>query len=144
MTISLGVLKNAILTLVLLMGGTMTFAADDQVKEDVAKFSQQCSKLREDHIQEMRELHVKHINEMYDRKLANVRELEELYKQLKPGDKTHNKALREQIKEKQDSFKKEEEKNRKEFKENVLKKKNKEFQEAMKTRMKEMKSKYKD
>lgn len=144
MTISLGVLRNTALTLVLVMGSAMSYGADEQVKEDMAKFAKECSKSREDHIQEMRELHVKHINEVYDRKLANVRELEDLYKQLKPNDKAHNKALREQIKEKQEAFNKEEEKTRKEFKENVLKKKNKEFQESMKARMKDMKLKYKD
>ncbi len=145
MTISLRAMRNIVLGLSLLMGSAAVFSADDgQIQAEVSRFADENAKLREDHIQAMRELHVKHINEMYDRKMANVKELNALWRQLKPGDRKANKDLREQIKDKQEAFKKEEEKFRKEFKENVLKKKNEEFHDSMKARLKDMKKKFKD
>lgn len=145
MTISLKTMRNLVLGLSLLIGSAVAFAADDtQIQAEMTKFADESAKLREDHIEQMRALHVKHVNEMYDKKQANNKEMGALWRQLKPGDKKANKALREQIKDKQEAFKKEEEDFRKEFKENVLKKKNKEFQETMKGRLKEMKRKYKD
>lgn len=117
---------------------------DAQTLEEVAKFSDENSKMREDHIQQMRELHLKHVNEMYDRKLAHNKELTSMWKQLRPGDKKANKELRDLIHAKKEAFEKEDEEFKKEFKENVLKKKNKEFRHSMKGRMHEMKKKFKD
>lgn len=147
MTNLLSITKNTVLTLSLLLG-TAAFAEapknDAQTIEEMTKFADESSKMRETHIQQMRELHVKHVNEMYDRKLAHNKEMTLLWKQMKPGDKKANKALREQIKDKHKGFEKEDEDFRDDFKENVLKKKNKEFREIMKNRMKEMKDKFKD
>ena len=117
---------------------------DSQTKEEVAKFCDESNKMREDHIQQMRELHVKHINDMYDRKLTQSREMAEMWKQIKPGDKAANKALREKIEEKHKAYEKEDQQSRKDFKENILKKKNSEFRDFMKARQKEMKSKFKE
>jgi hypothetical protein len=117
---------------------------DAKTLDEVSKYADQCSKKRDDHIQAMRELHVKHINELYDRKAAHNKEMTAMWKQMKPGDNEGNKALRDQMKEKHEAFEKEEEKFREDFKENVLKKKNKEFRESMENREKEMKEKFKD
>ena len=141
--------RNIALALGLLIGATQAFAEntakdDTQTKAEVAKFADESAKLREDHIQSMRELHLKHVNDMYDMKLAHSREVDSLWKQIKPGDKEGNKAIRKQAKEKQETFKIVEEKFRKDFKENILKKKSQEFREAMKERHKEMKKKFKD
>lgn len=145
MTISLKAMRNIVLGLSLVLGSGFALAADDtQIQVEMTKFADDCAKMREDHIEQMRALHVKHINDVYDRKLANNKEMDALWRQLRPGDKKANKALREQIKDKQEVFKKEEENLRKDFKENVLKKKNKEFQQAMKERLKEKKKKYKE
>jgi hypothetical protein len=81
---------------------------------------------------------------MYDRKLAHNKEMAAMWKQLKPGDKEANKALRAQIMEKHKAFEKEDEQFREDFRNNVLKKQNKEFREGMKGRHKEMKGKFKD
>lgn len=136
-----------VLTLSILLG-TVALAStpqnDAQTIEEMTKFADESSKMRETHIQQMRELHLKHVNEMYDRKLAHNKEMTLLWKQMKPGDKKANKALKEQIKDKHKAFDKEDEDFRDDFKENVLKKKNKEFREIMHSRMKEMKEKFKD
>lgn len=117
---------------------------DAETIEEVAKFSEESTKIREAHIQEMRELHLKHINELYDKKLAQNKELSELWKQAKPGDKEGNKAIREQIKEKHKAFKKENQQFREDFMKNVLKKKKHEFHDGMKGRHKKMKGKFRD
>lgn len=147
MTNLLSITRNTVLTLSMLLG-TVAFAEapknDAQTVEEMNKFAEESSKLREDHIKEMRELHLKHINEMYEKKLANNAEMTLLWKQMKPGDKKANKELKEQIKEKKKAFHKEDEKFREDFKENILKKKHKEFREIMQSRMKEMKGKFKD
>jgi hypothetical protein len=117
---------------------------DAETMEAVNKFSDESSKMREDHIQQMRELHLKHVNEMYDRKLAHHKEIIEMWKLVKPGDKAGNKAFREKLKEKRDTFEKEDEKFRDDFKRDVLKKKQNEFRDLMKGRHKEMKGKFKD
>lgn len=128
--------------------GTAAYAeapkTDAQTVEEINKFADENSKMREDHIKQMRELHVKHVNDMYDRKLAHNTEMTLLWKQMKPGDKKANKAVKEQIKDKKKAFEKEEEATREKFHDEVLKKKNKEFREIMHARMKEMKDKYKD
>ena len=147
MTISLNAIKNAMLVFSFLFVGAGAYAEaknDAQTIEEVTKFSDESSKIREDHIQSMRELHLKHVNELYDRKLSHNKEMTALWKQLKPGDKAANKALREQIKDKHKAFEKEDEDFKKEFKENVLKKKNTEFRESMKKRQQEMKKRFKD
>lgn len=146
MTILLSLTRNTVLALSLLLGTAALAEApktDAQTIEDLSKFTDENSKMREDHIQQMREIHLKHVNEMYDRKLAHNKEMAILWKQMKPGDKDANKALKSQIKDKHKSFEKEDEEFRHEFKKNVLKKKHKEFREIMHTRMKEMKGKYK-
>jgi hypothetical protein len=132
----------------LIMAGNVALAEspknDAQTMEEITKFSEENSKMREDHIQQMRELHLKHVNEMYDRKLAHHKEMAAMWKQMKPGDKEGNKALRDQIEQKHKAFEKEDEQFRDDFRKNVLKKKNKEFREGMKGRHKEMKGKFKD
>lgn len=147
MTNLLSLTRNTVLALSLLVG-TVAFAEspknDAQTIEEMNKFADENSKMREAHIQQMRELHLKHVNEMYDRKLSHNKEMTLLWKQMKPGDKEANKVLKEMIKSKHKSFDKEDEEFRKEFKENVLKKKNKEFREIMHSRKKEMKDKFKD
>ena len=74
MTNLLSITRNTVLTLAMLLG-TVAFAEapknDAQTVEEMNKFADESSKLREDHIKEMRELHLKHINEMYEKKLAN-------------------------------------------------------------------------
>ena len=145
--ISLKTLKNTALGLSLLLGTGLSYVHaegkdDTQIKEEMGKFSEENAKMREEHIQKMREVHLKHINDMYDRKLAHSKEMGELWKQLKPGDKEANKALKEQIKEKRAAFHESEKKIRKDFMENVLKAKNKEFQGSMKGRHKGMKKKH--
>lgn len=148
MTNLLRTMRNTALGLSLVFGASAyaTDAAknDAQTIEEITKFADENSKMREDHIKVMRELHLKHINDMYDRKLERNKEMTALWKQMKPGDKKGNKALREQIKDKKKSYEKEDEKFKDDFKDEVLKKKNKEFHELMKTRMKEMKEKFKD
>lgn len=149
MTKLLSSIRNTALGLSLIIGSAQSFAADEtkddgKIREEMLKFSEETEKMREAHIQEMRDLHVKHINEMYDRKLANNKEMGVLWRQLKPGDKEANKALRKQIKDKQGVFHDEMEKFRKDFKSNVLEAKNKAFRESMKERMKGMKKKHKD
>ncbi len=119
-------------------------SADGKVQEEMTKFAEECEKLREDHVQEMRALHVKHINEMYDKKLANIKDMGVLWRQIKPGDKEGNKAIRKQIKERQKAFHDEIEKFRDDFKDNVLKAKHKAFQASMNERIKEMQKKHKD
>lgn len=139
--------RNTVLTLTLLLG-TAAYAEasknDAETVEEMTRFADESSKMREDHIKQMRELHVKHINEMYDRKLSHNAEMTLLWKQMKPGDKKANKELRGQIKDKKKAFQKEDEKFREDFKDNVLKKKHKEFREIMHTRMKNLKDKFKD
>jgi len=139
--------RNTVLTLTMLLG-TVAFAEapknDAQTVEEMNKFADESSKMREDHIKQMREVHLKHINEMYDRKLAHNAEMTLLWRQMKPGDKKANKELKEQIKDKKKAFQKEDEKFREEFKDTVLKKRHKEFREIMHSRMKEMKDKFKD
>lgn len=146
MTNLLSVTRYAVLTMSILLG-TQAFAEaqknDAQTIEEMNKFADESSKMREAHIQQMREIHVKHVNDMYDRKLAQNTEMTLMWKQMKPGDKKANKELKSQIKDKHKSFEKEEEKIRDDFKENVLKKKSKEFREIMHARMKELKEKYK-
>lgn len=141
--------RSIVLGLGLLLGATQVFAEntskdDVQVKEEMAKFSDENMKMREEHIEAMRVLHLKHVNEMYDKKLAHSREVGALWKQIKPGDKKGNQALKKQIEEKQEAFKKEEEQFRKDFKENVLKVKNQEFRTLMKERHKGMKNRHKE
>jgi exonuclease VII large subunit len=139
--------RNTVLTLTLLLG-TAAYAEasknDAETVEEMTRFADESSKMREDHIKQMRELHVKHINEMYDRKLSHNAEMTLLWKQMKPGDKKVNKELRTQIKDKKKAFQKEDEKFREDFKDNVLNKKHKEFREIMHTRMKDLKDKFKD
>ena len=143
-------MKNSlkVLSLCLLMTSTFAYAEgpknDAETIEEVARFSEESTKVREAHIQEMRELNLKHINELYDRKLAQNKELSELWKQAKPGDKEGNKAIREQIKEKHKAFKKENKQFRDDFMKNVLKKKQHEFHDGMKGRHQKMKSKFKE
>jgi len=147
MTNLLRVTRNAVLTLSIIMGAQAFAEApknDAQTIEEMNKFADETYKMKETHIQQMREIHVKHINDMYDRKLAQNKEMSLMWKQMKPGDKKANKELKSQIKEKHKAFDKEEEKIRDDFKENVLKKRHKEFREIMHARMKEMKDKYKD
>lgn len=147
MTNSLISMRNAILGLCLLFTTQVAFAEasanDAKTIQEVGSFTEESSKMREEHIREMREVHLKHVNEMYDRKLAHNKEMTELWKQLKPGDRAGNKAIRAQIKAKHDSLKQEEKKIREDFHENVLKKRHKEFREIMKNRQKELKGKYK-
>lgn len=132
----------------LLMASSLVHAEgvrnDAQAMEEVTKFADENARLRDEHIQQMRELHLKHVNEMYDRKLAHSKEITIMWKQIKPGDKEANKALKNQIEEKWKAFEKEDEQLRKDFKENVLKKKNAEFRESMKGRHKELKGKFKN
>ena len=149
MTKLLSTIRNATLGLSLLIGAGQVLAEtatqnDGEIKQEMTKFSEENEKMREDHIQQMRDLHVKHINELYDKKLANNKEMGILWRQLKPGDKEANKALRGQIKEKQKAFKKEIESFRSDFQEKILKSKNKGFHHSMKDRIKEMKGKHKE
>ncbi len=125
-----------------LMAADDSSGGDAELQAEMSQFSAESAKLRTDHIQQMRELHVKHINEMYDRKLAHNKEISALMMQMKPGDKEANKSLREQIKAKRLAFKEEEKKFREDFKVNVLKEKNKEFRGSMKKRHKNMKEKH--
>lgn len=146
MTNLLSVTRYAVLTISIFLGAQAFAEApknDAQTIEEMNKFADENSKMRETHIQQMREIHVKHVNDMYDRKLAQNAEMTLMWKQMKPGDKKANKELKSQIKEKHKSFEKDEEKIREDFKENVLKIKNKEFREIMHARMKELKEKYK-
>lgn len=143
----LSLTRNVVLTLSVIVGAQAFAEApknDAQTIEEMNKFADENSKMKDTHIQEMRETHVKHINDMYDRKLAQNKEVALMWKQMKPGDKKANKELKSQIKDKYKAFKKSEEKIRDDFKENVLKKKNNEFRDIMHTRLKEMKEKYKD
>lgn len=149
MTKLLNTIKNTALGLCLVIGSAQTYASeeskdDGKIKEEMTKFSEDNEKMRENHIQEMRDLHVKHINEIYDKKLANNKEMGVLWRQLKPGDKEANKALRKQIKEKREAFHDEMEKFRKDFKTNVLEARRKEFHDSMGDRIKGMKKKHKD
>jgi hypothetical protein len=142
----LSITRNAVLIISIILGTQALAEApknDAQTIEEVNKFADENSKMRETHIQQMREIHVKHVNDMYDRKLAQNAEMTLMWKQMKPGDKKANKELKSQIKDKHKAFEKSEENIRDDFKENVLKKKNKEFREIMHDRMKEMKEKYK-
>jgi hypothetical protein len=142
----LSITRNAVLIISIILGTQALAEApknDAQTIEEVNKFADENSKMRETHIQQMREIHVKHVNDMYDRKLAQNAEMTLMWKQMKPGDKKGNKELKSQIKDKHKAFEKSEENIRDDFKENVLKKKNKEFREIMHDRMKEMKEKYK-
>lgn len=147
--LSIKTLRNTVLSLCVALGPTLSFAAstektDNEVKEEVSKFSDENSKIREEHISTMRDLHVKHVNEMYDRKIKQHREIDELRKQMKVGDKEGNKAIKKQIEAKREAFKAEQKKFQEDFKENVLNQKNKEFRGHMKTRYKEMKGKHKN
>ncbi len=147
MTNSHNLVKNIVLIFTFLFGIQVYAESpknDVQTVEEMNKFADESSKMREDHIKEMRELHLKHINEMYDRKLSHNFEMTLLWKQMKPGDKVANKEVKRQIQDKRKTFKNEDEKIKDDFKDNVLKKKKKEFQEIMQARMKEMKGKFKD
>ena len=147
MTILHNAIRNTLVILTLLFGVKSYAEApknDLQTVEEMNKFADESSKMREDHIKEMRELHLKHINEMYDRKLSHNSEMTLLWKQMKPGDKKANKELKNLIHDKKKSFKKEDHKIKDDFKENILKKKNKEFHNIMQDRMKEMKAKFKE
>ena len=119
-------------------------AGDAKIKEEMTKYSEENEKIREAHIQELRELHLKHVNEMYDRRLANNKELGVMWREIKPGDTAASKELRAQIKEKQKAFHEEEKKFRKEFQENVLKPKNMAFRDSMKGRGKEKRRHHRD
>ncbi|MBC7712764.1 MAG: hypothetical protein H7177_05470 [Rhizobacter sp.] len=92
----------------------------------------------------MRELYVKQINDVYDKKLANNKEISELWKTLRPGDKAGRAVILEQVKIKQEAFNKAEDRDAEDFKENVLKKKNKEFRDSMDERFKNLKNKHKE
>jgi hypothetical protein len=140
----LKMLTGAALGLCLVLGSTQTFAAsqkteDGKIQEEMNKFCVENAKLREEHIQSLREAHLKHINEYYDKKLELNKEISELWKTLKPGDKTSKQVILEQIKIKQEAFNKAEDKDREDFKENILKKKNKEFRDSMDERFKKLK-----
>ena len=140
-------IRSILFTLTLLFGAQVYAEApksDVQTVEEINTFADESSKMRENHIKEMRDEHLKHINEMYDRKLSHNAEMTLLWKQMKPGDKKANKELKSLIHDKKKSFKKEDEKFRDSFKDNILKKKRKEFQEIMKERTKKMKGKFKD
>ena len=140
-------IRSVLFTLTLLFGVQVHAEAsksDVQTVEEINTFADESSKMRENHIKEMRDEHLKHINEMYDRKLSHNAEMTLLWKQMKPGDKKANKELKSLIHDKKNSFKKEDEKFRDSFKDNILKKKRKEFQEIMKERTKKMKGKFKD
>jgi hypothetical protein len=142
-------MKNTALSLCLLLGSTLAFAAgeeksDTEVKEEMSRFSDENAKMREGHIGKMREVHVKHVNDIYDRKLQHHKDIDELRKQMKVGDKEGNKALKKQIHDKRDAFEEAEKKLHKDFKENVLKDQNKAFRGSMKERYKSMKGKHKN
>jgi hypothetical protein len=142
-------LQMTILGLSLMIGVSQVYGADEKgadknIQEEMSKFSEDNSKLRENHIKEMRELHLKHVNEMYDRKLANNKEISELLKSVKPGDKAGRAEIREKIKATNKTFKNEEKIFSDDFKENILKKNNQEFRDSMKVHFKNLKNKHKE
>lgn len=131
-------MKFSIFSLLLTVFAQTSMAIDST---DVAKFSEENSALRREHILKQKEVHLKHINDLYDLKLKHQAELDELKKQLKPEDKEGNKALRKQYKEKREVFKKAEKDFQEAFKVNVMKSMNKEYHQSMKQRRKSMKTK---
>lgn len=141
-SITLGSLLG--LSLMLTAGQAMASQDDAQVMEELAKFTDESEKMRENFILKMKEDHLKFVNDLYDMRLAHAKEMSLLWKQLKPNNKEGNADIRDQIHDKRKAFKKAEEKFKDEFHDNILKKKNKEFRETMKKREKELKEKYKD
>ena len=117
---------------------------DAQVMEELAKFTDESEKMREAHTLKMKEDHLKYINDLYDMKLAHGKEMNALWKQLKPNDKKGNEAILDQMKDKRKAFKKAEEKFKDEFHDNVLKARHKEFRKTMHKRDKELREKYKN
>lgn len=117
---------------------------DAQIMEELAKFTEESEKMRETHILKMKEDHLKYINELYDKKLAHAKEMNALWKQLKPNDKKGNQAIHDQMKDHRKTFKKSIEKFQDEFQDNVLKARHKEFRKTMHKRDKELKEKFKN
>lgn len=117
---------------------------DAQVMEELAKFTDESEKMREAHTLKMKEDHLKYITDLYDMKLAHGKEMNALWKQLKPNDKKGNEIILDQMKEKRKAFKKSEEKFKDEFHDNVLKSRHKEFRKTMHKRDKELREKYKN
>lgn len=149
MTKLLKVLRNTALALTLIMISAQSFAADESkddetIQEEMSKFSVENEKLRIDHYQEIRDLEIKHINEYYDKKTAFLKESAVMWRQLKPGDKDAQKALRQDIRKRQKAFREEMNKFNKDFKKDVLDAKKKEFRTSMKDRIKGMKNKHKE
>lgn len=139
--ISLRNLRALALAMVIMTGGQLYAEEAGVVKAEMEEFSAESSKLRTEHIQKMREIHVKHINELYDKKIAHNDEINSLMMKMVPGDKEANKSLREQIKSKREAFRESEKSFRKDFQQNVLKEQNKEFRGSMKERHQNMKEK---
>lgn len=144
MLISLKNIRNIALALCLITGFSQAYAESDtgdDVTKELSKYSEESAKSREDHIQELRKLHLNYVNELYDKKLAHYKEMAEIWKRAKSGDKAGLKSVREEIKAKNKAFKESEKNFRKEFRENVLRKKEKEFRHSGKERMKGMRKK---
>ena len=144
MLISLKNIRSIALALTLITGFSQAYA-DSDMEENVtnvlSKYSEESAKSREDHLQELRKLHLNYVNELYDKKLAHYKEMAEIWKNAKSGDKAGLKSVREEIKAKNKAFKESEKNFRKEFRENVLGKKEKEFRHGNKERMKGMRKK---
>ncbi len=147
MLISLKTIRNLALAVCLVTGAQALAESDEsgvEITKEVSKYSEESAKLREEHIQELRKIHVDFVNELYDRKLAHYKEMAELWRsKAKPGDKDGLKSLRQEIKSKNEAFKEAEKKFKKDFHENTLKKKEGEFRKAGKERLKEMKKRVK-
>lgn len=143
------IMLSSLLGLCLMATSAQVFAEaaqqnDAQVMEELAKFTDESEKMREAHISKMKEDHLKFITELYDMKLVHAKEMNALWKQLKPNDKKGNEAIHDQMKDKRKAFKKVEEKFKDDFHDNVLKARHKEFRKTMHKRDKELKEKFKE
>lgn len=145
MTLSLSTIKNMVFGLSLALGMAQAYGEEQksQVAEEVAKFTDENAKRREEHIQALREEHLKFINAYYDMKLAHSKEMTALWKEAKPTDEASLKALTKKLKEKHREFKRELEKFQDHFQEYVLEAKNKEFHKINKTCQKDLRDKLK-
>jgi hypothetical protein len=62
-------MQLTVLSLTLLFNPVASYALDDA---DIAKYSEESSQMRRDHILKMKEVHLKHVTDLYDIKLKHL------------------------------------------------------------------------
>lgn len=137
------------LFLAVLLSGTEALAYDGGKKgahhgkgkfhEERIEYEKEGLELRRAHIEEVRKKHVELINKMYDLKLTQLSELEEIGKKIENANPEERKELMSALKDKR----KEHKKAQREYREKTMKKElhgiRENFHEKMKTRREELK-----